>query len=351
MVTLTDTRPVMLLSLDGGGVRGYSELVILERIMWRIKWKKLDKLRLTKPTAKLDEIPEPLPCDYFDLIGGSSTGGIIAILLGRLRLRVSECLKLYERLSKDIFGNEQSWSLGGVFRSRYDSKVLAAVVKDTVQKNETRGDPEAFLRDTNSDNSKPCYVFVTTSKDGQPERNQPVLLRSYTPKKGDPGITCKIWEATRATSAAPKFFDPMPLTDDHGHTAMYVDGGVGCNNPCNQVLSEALDLFDNRPIGCLVSLGTGLPKVLPHPEAGGILDYVNPMRIVTNGWDYVELLIRIATDCDKIHQDFLAERTNVSPLNPLPRDKYFRFNVQQGAQDISLFHYEKLREIRAHTTQ
>ncbi|CAG8610443.1 12249_t:CDS:2, partial [Acaulospora colombiana] len=229
-------------------------------------------------------------------MGGSSTGGIIAILLGRLRLPVSRCLQLYEQLSKDIFGNEQSWSLRGILRSRYDSKVLEAVVKVTVQKYETHGDPEAFLRGTNLNNQKPCYVFVTTSKEGQPERNQPVLLRSYKPKKGDPGITCKIWEATRATSAAPKFFDPMPLTDDDNNRALYVDGGVGCNNPCNQVLSEALDLFDNQQIGCLVSLGTGLPRVLEHPEAGGILDYINPMRIITNGWDYVELLIRVATD-------------------------------------------------------
>jgi hypothetical protein len=74
-------------------------------------------------------------------------------------LPVSKCLKLYEALSKDIFGNEQSWSLGGVLRSRYDSRVLEKVVKETVKKCEqAKNDPEALLRDTNPNSDKPGYV-------------------------------------------------------------------------------------------------------------------------------------------------------------------------------------------------
>jgi Patatin-like phospholipase len=62
-----------LLSMDGGGVRGLSSLLILKEIMLEIKRRKtLDKI--------------PLPCDYFDLMGGTSTGGVIAIMLGRLRM-------------------------------------------------------------------------------------------------------------------------------------------------------------------------------------------------------------------------------------------------------------------------
>ena len=62
-----------ILSLDGGGVRGLSSLVILDEIMKEVR--RRDKLK---------EVP--LPCDYFDLIGGTSTGGLIAIMLGRLRM-------------------------------------------------------------------------------------------------------------------------------------------------------------------------------------------------------------------------------------------------------------------------
>ena len=45
----------------------------------------------------------PAPCEYFDLIGGTSTGGIIAILLGRLRLSISDALEAYDRVAAQAF--------------------------------------------------------------------------------------------------------------------------------------------------------------------------------------------------------------------------------------------------------
>lgn len=63
-----------ILSLDGGGIRGFSSLLILKEVMRGI--------------ARRSDQPHetPLPCEYFDLIGGTSTGGLIAIMLGRLRM-------------------------------------------------------------------------------------------------------------------------------------------------------------------------------------------------------------------------------------------------------------------------
>jgi patatin-like phospholipase/acyl hydrolase len=60
-----------ILSLDGGGVRGLSELVILRELMEDI-------------ASDQSLASTPKPCDYFDLIGGTSTGGLIAIMLGSL---------------------------------------------------------------------------------------------------------------------------------------------------------------------------------------------------------------------------------------------------------------------------
>ena len=66
-----------ILSLDGGGVRGLSSLLILREIM--------------KEIGRRAQAPEPLlPCQYFDLIGGTSMGGLIAIMIGRLRMVVSQ---------------------------------------------------------------------------------------------------------------------------------------------------------------------------------------------------------------------------------------------------------------------
>ncbi|KAF7887298.1 hypothetical protein EAF00_009592 [Botryotinia globosa] len=64
--------PLRLLLLDGGGIRGLSELIILDEIMKRLKY-------------ALKSSVDLLPADYFDMICGTSTGGLIALLLGRLR--------------------------------------------------------------------------------------------------------------------------------------------------------------------------------------------------------------------------------------------------------------------------
>ncbi|KAF2400579.1 hypothetical protein EJ06DRAFT_476365, partial [Trichodelitschia bisporula] len=53
----------------------------------------------------------PKPCDYFDLIGGTSTGGIIAVLLGRLQLDVRKCIKIYTKLA-DQFSSATVLQLG-----------------------------------------------------------------------------------------------------------------------------------------------------------------------------------------------------------------------------------------------
>lgn len=60
--------------------------------------------------GSLDEMPKP--CDVFDLIVGTSTGGLIAIMLGRLRMTIDECLAKYELVGKEVFGKKPS---GGKF--------------------------------------------------------------------------------------------------------------------------------------------------------------------------------------------------------------------------------------------
>jgi patatin-like phospholipase/acyl hydrolase len=62
-----------ILALDGGGVRGLSSLLILQNLMQEVQRLKGDK-------------EPPRPCEYFDLICGTSTGGLITIMLGRLRM-------------------------------------------------------------------------------------------------------------------------------------------------------------------------------------------------------------------------------------------------------------------------
>ncbi|PVH71539.1 FabD/lysophospholipase-like protein, partial [Cadophora sp. DSE1049] len=85
------------LCLDGGGVRGISSLCMLRELMLEVG---AEKQRQT-------EYPECCrPCDYFDPICGTSTGGLIALMLGRMQYTVDRAIDKYSELAKDVFTNK-----------------------------------------------------------------------------------------------------------------------------------------------------------------------------------------------------------------------------------------------------
>ncbi|KAG6867448.1 hypothetical protein C0995_004918 [Termitomyces sp. Mi166 len=92
----TDTSQIQhglrLLSLDDGGVRGLSELFILKEIMHRLKH-----------LEGAESLPKP--CDYFDIIGGVGTGGVIALMLGRLHMPIDLAIEKYVDFSKKVYSD------------------------------------------------------------------------------------------------------------------------------------------------------------------------------------------------------------------------------------------------------
>jgi len=157
--------------------------------------------------------------------------------------------------------------------------------------------------------------------------NIPVLFRTY--QSHETHSDCKIWEAARATSAAPTFFKRIEI----GRRQPFIDGGLGCNNPSRVVLDEAIALFGNREISCLVSLGTGQAKIIKI-ERPGLFQRIVPT-------DVIKALSGIATDCESTHEDISSRFPDLS---------YFRLNVEQGMQQIQLSEWEKLGNVEAHTT-
>ena len=158
-----------------------------------------------------------------------------------------------------------------------------------------------------------------------------VLFRSYqAPHRAT--LDCKIWEAARATSAAPTFFKRIEI----GRGQPYIDGGLGCNNPSRVILHEAKALFGARQFGCLVSIGTGQAEVTGIEKPGRLQQLV-PTEIVNT-------LKAIARDCEDTHEAMLGLFVN------LP-NTYFRLNVDQGMQNIELSEWEKLINVEAHTAQ
>jgi hypothetical protein len=75
-------------------------LIILQEIMHRAHVETEGK------APKREEIPKP--CDYFDLIAGTGTGGLIAIMLGRLRLDVETCMDVYVKMTKRVFETDKT---------------------------------------------------------------------------------------------------------------------------------------------------------------------------------------------------------------------------------------------------
>ena len=118
--------------------------------------------------------------------------------------------------------------------------------------------------------------------------NIPVLFRTY--ESHETHSDCKIWEAARATSAAPTFFKRIEI----GQKQPFIDGGIGRNNPSQVVLDEAKALFGARQIGCLVSIGTGQPEVIGIKKPG-LFQKIIPT-------DIIETLKAITIDCEATHK-------------------------------------------------
>lgn len=158
------------------------------------------------------------------------------------------------------------------------------------------------------------------------------LFRTYLASKHS-SIDCRIWEAARATSAAPTFFEQI-FIGPPGISEPYIDGGLGCNNPIKQVLEEARTQFPGRHVACIVSIGTGRPRVKGIPTPGFIQRLI-PFAIV-------KALQGIATDCEQSTQG-ITQRFQSIPYF------CFRFNVEHGLQDVGLADWKMLNKVTIHT--
>ncbi|KAF9046654.1 acyl transferase/acyl hydrolase/lysophospholipase [Panaeolus papilionaceus] len=283
-------KPLKLLSLDGGGVRGISSLYTLKALM-----------------SKLTGDPNAKPCDYFDMMAGTSTGGIIAIMLGRLRMTVDQCIDVYNDLSSKIFaaGILSQVGSGATTGARYSSQVLEDSIKAIVKKH--AGDADAPMLDPNQDG---CKVFVLATRADDLSNRVATHLRTYVNNNVEKSFEhYKIWEAARATSAAPTYFPRMKLDEYE-----YVDGGLGFNNPVLLLMGEArLHFGFARPFGCLVTIGTGMAPNVELPPEG-----TNVFNSVTSSVGIVKSMWELTTK---------AEHANQMAKPLCEPGTYYRFNV------------------------
>ena len=141
------------------------------------------------------------------------------------------------------------------------------------------------------------------------------LFRSYSlPLTND---SIQIWEACRATSATPTYFEPIKIGPHH---EAFVDGSMVLNNPVREVWAEAQELFQlgsspgNR-LKCLISIGSGVGPTASMSRSPGLVDAIR----------------QISTESEHVAESFLRSHRDL-----LVGRRYFRFNVDKGLEKVGL---------------
>ena len=279
---LFDPGPKRILALDGGGVRGILTLQYLKRMEELLRKRTGDD-----PNFRLSQ--------YFDLIGGTSTGSIIATGLA-LGWTVKKLEMLYHELSEQVF-RKSIWRRG-ILQAKFPRtplmKALGAQFGDQtlgsqdlqtglmiMTKRLDSGSPWPFL------NNPKARFFDSVSAKRAATPNQEFLLR----------------EIVRASTAAPHYFNPERLQVGKGSDGAFVDGGVSPhNNPALQLLlmatTEGFGL--QWPTGAdqllLVSIGTGAQDIRMSAKE---------VMKMSSAKVSLQALMSLMNDCDAMNQTIL----------------------------------------------
>ncbi len=235
-----DDQPFRILSIDGGGIRGVFPASFLAGLEEHALGRRL--------------------IDYFDLIAGTSTGGIIALGLAS-GLRAAEIRDLYVQRGCEIFPPSLGGLVGTVrrkyrglrklMRYRYDRNALDELLRERFGST-TLGECGARLCIPSVDGRfGETYIFKTPH---------------HPDFKRDAGE--RITKVAASTAAAPTFFQPL---EDGGYT--FLDGGLFANDPIMVALADALSCFDvSRDNVRILSIGCGgAPyRVAKRHRTGGL---------------------------------------------------------------------------------
>jgi uncharacterized protein len=285
------TDPYRILALDGGGLRGVFTAAVL---------------------AEAEDAYGHAFIDSFDLLTGTSTGGIIALGLASGR-SCREMLDFYRDAGPRIFSRRR---LGHRLRGpKYDRRTLDNLLR-------------AELGETTrmNDLSKPVCITAHELVRGTTR----VWKDDHSPELRWGGDQL-VWKVAAATSAAPTYFAPVQLGDADSH----VDGGVWGNNPAMVGITEAVryarrDLRDIR----MLSIGTTSQplRVASHEKAVkmGFKDWMwkgldllqasssmathNQARLLLHEGDYLRL------DSESARKIDLDDATQCKPLQEWGHD-------------------------------
>jgi patatin-like phospholipase/acyl hydrolase len=270
---------IRILSLDGGGIRGLLSAHILAALE-----KRLNERWAQQNPGKTPDRPIQVT-DYFDMIAGTSTGGILGCLLltpdptnpDKPRYTAEDAVGLYRDNGKEIFKKTISGylSIFSAFRwARFTGRNIEKLL----------GEKFGDLR--MSQLRKPCLI---TGYDIE-KRRALFFTQQDAIEKGDM-YDFFVRDVARSTSAAPTYFPPFRSQSVEGLTNYSIDGGLFANNPTMCAVIEALKLFaDKNEKGesglvnpadmFILSIGTGTvkkPYMYQKAVKWGLLSWVSPI--------------------------------------------------------------------------
>ncbi|KAI0566146.1 hypothetical protein FGB62_12g119 [Gracilaria domingensis] len=255
--------------------------------------------------------------EMFDIIGGTSTGAIVAASIGIVHKTVEEVEVLYRDMIGKIFAKHP---VNGpkmlLTRAYYDTSVLESTLKQECGKG-------IFIDSLAEENMNRVFVVSSVMSRNPKELH---VFRNYTYPVGhesryDGTTEAQLWEGLRASSAAPTFFSEIRVNGE-----LHADGAIVANNPTAVALHETKCMYPGVPIELVVSLGNGLSPAAVQEE--------NEAGKKNVGWgDVVGSIVASATATEVVHH---------AMQDLFPEDKYFRFNPTTENTQIDETHPETL---------
>jgi calcium-independent phospholipase A2-gamma len=289
-------RNLNILSLDGGGAKGFVTIEILKNI---------EKQCGGKPIHEI-----------FDYICGVSTGAVLACLLGVYKMPLDDCERNYKKFIREIFQRNKAAGLMSSLMSYsyYDTQCWETLLKEIM------GETLMINSSRVKNNCKISVVSNVTT----PNHMKVYLFRNYNlPTSSnshyDGTARFKVWEAIRASSAAPFYYEDFKLDGYVFH-----DGGLLANNPTVIALHEARQLWPETRTSSIVSIGNGRFK--PAGYASSKASSISLRQKITR--------VISGMSC--------TENIHTMLLELLPSKSYFRFNPYMPEE----FHLDENRPIK-----
>ena len=203
---------------------------------------------------------------------------------------VDDAISKYKILSEKVFTSKSN-----DHKATFDHHILELEIKNVVATAVPSGQsPFMQLKDIQTDLCRTFVVATSLHAGGA------VRMRSYGTRFADAFSAC-IWQVARATSAAPTFFAPVEIND-----VLYGDGGTGWNNPTREAITEARNIWPNRPIGIVISIGTGLEEALQLNENSTLLSELTQVLLSNTSpkslfqLAVAEYAVRCLTSCEMV---------------------------------------------------